>query len=319
MTGFGLELPSESVVNDLITAIRSTGGIISDIADGGGFEYKKAVNILSSVGQALGLPVRNLANIVDGAFNMAGLADSRIKYNYDKFMSGGSATVDELREAIDAGDERLAETVADMLMVDRVGSSVGSEAAGEIVSLYASGETGVLPSKIGNKITVSINDESREIELTAAEQRELRAEYGKATSAVRRMVSTSAYSRLTTSERAVAVRDMNRLYMDRAKAKLYGADMTTAVAMTYLMSEGKYICAYAHIKAIKADKSIKNKATQIKRWLRSQGLSVAEQRAILYASGYRSEENLAAVKRLLRSASLSAKEKAAVRAALSIE
>lgn len=95
--------------------------------------------------------------------------------------------------------------------------------------------------------------------------------------------------------------------------------MTTAVAMTYLMSEGKYICAYAHIKAIKADKTVKNKATQIKRWLRSQGLSVAEQRAILYAAGYRSEENLAAVKRLLRSASLSAKEKAAVRAALSIE
>lgn len=278
------------------------------------------IKAVDNIGQALGLPTRNIRNIASccvGLYSMIS-GDTVPRYKFDSLVYKPNYSED-LNAAINAGDERLAETVADMLMVDRVGSSVGSEAAGEIVSLYASGETGVLPSKIGSKITVSINDESREIELTAAEQRELRAEYGKATGAVRRMVSTSAYSRLTTAERAVAVRDMNRLYMDRAKAKLHGADMTTAVAMTCLMSEGKYICAYAHIKAIKADKTVKNKATQIKRWLRSQGLSVAEQRAILYASGYRSEENLAAVKRLLRSASLSAKEKAAVRAALSIE
>lgn len=309
------------MVNTGIDTVGAMGDLFLNVVDGKEIHWGSRLNsIFDGLGMLNGIPTRNMRNIMNACVNVYSMisGDTSLKYTVDSWQYKPNY-VDDLNAAIDAGDERLAETVADMLMVDRVGSSVGSEAAGEIVSLYASGETGVLPSKIGNKITVSINDESREIELTAAEQRELRAEYGKATSAVRRMVSTSAYSRLTTSERAVAVRDMNRLYMDRAKAKLHGADMTTAVAMTCLMSEGKYICAYAHIKAIKADKSIKNKATQIKRWLRSQGLSVAEQRAILYASGYRSEENLAAVKRLLRSASLSAKEKAAVRAALSIE
>lgn len=309
------------MVNTGIDTVGAMGDLFLNVVDGKEIHWGSRLNsIFDGLGMLNGIPTRNMRNIMNACVNVYSMisGDTSLKYTVDSWQYKPNY-VDDLNAAIDAGDERLAETVADMLMVDRVGSSVGSEAAGEIVSLYASGETGVLPSKIGNKITVSINDESREIELTAAEQRELRTEYGKATGAVRRMVSTSAYSRLTTSERAVAVRDMNRLYMDRAKAKLHGADMTTAVAMTYLMSEGKYICAYAHIKAIKADKTVKNKATQIKRWLRSQGLSVAEQRAILYASGYRSEENLAAVKRLLRSASLSAKEKAAVRAALSIE
>ena len=321
MTGFGLELPSESVVNDLITAIRSTGGIISDIADGGGFEFKKVVNILSSAGQTFGLPVRNLANVVEGAFNMAGIADSRIKYRYDKFMSGGSATVNDLREAIDAGDERLAESVADMLMYDRVGSSAGSEAASEIVDLYNSVEnnSGLLPSKIADKYSITVNGESTEVELTSDQKKAMTTEYGKSTAAVKKLVNSSAYSRLTTEERASAVRATYKLYMERAKVNVLGADMSSTVAASSLMDPTKLICASAHIRAIKSDSTVKNKAAQIKRWLRSQGLTPNEQKLILYMNGYRTEENRRAVERLLRSSKLTKAEKEAIKKALSLE
>ena len=326
LTFFDVETPSESAINDGITAIKSFitlfGDVIEDFSDGRldtlGKHTDKLMSSLSGIGQIFGIPVRNVKNFCEIIITgVSQVVPSDQKYKAENTLYSKNYTED-LKEAIKNGDDALAATIIDMMMYDRTDSSAGHDAASEIADLYASGEEGLFPSKIGTKITVKIDGESREIELSAEEQKKLRAEYGKSAGAVKKLISSKSYERLTTSERATAIRDMYSLYMARAKTKLHGADMTSAVAIAEIISEGKFIPAYAHIKAIKKDEKIKNKKTQIETYLRSLGLSLVEQRVILYAAGYRSEENRQAVIRALRSAGLSAKEKKAVQEVLGL-
>ena len=322
INGFApVSVPLVDTINDVATALNSIGDIAVDIIDGNGFDHSRLISVLNTAGRALGFPVGNVKNVMDTVVNGLGLIDSRIDYAYDNFMKNRSATVDDMKTAIESGDQRLAESVADMLMYDRVGSSAGSEAASEIVDLYNSVEnnSGLLPSKIADKYSITVNGESTEVELTADQQKKMRTEYGKSTAAVKKLVGSSAYSRLTTEERAAAVKATYKLYMERAKTKVLGADMSSSVAASELMDPTKLICASAHIRAIKSNKSLKNKSAQIKRWLRSQGLSNDEQKLILYMNGYKSEENRRAVERLLRSSKLTKAEKEAIKKALSLE
>ena len=322
-TNYGVETPGESVINDGVSAVKTVNSLIGDIF-AGNFEnpgklIDKSVSALCGLGQVFGIPARNVKNLVDIAINGVNLAvPSSEKYKLQDALYSKNYTSD-LKEAVENGDMELAGTIIDMMMHDRAGSSAGGEAASEIAELYASGETGLFPSKIGDKITVKINDESVELELTAEEQAAFRKEYGKSSTAVKKLIGSKAYERLTTSERATAIRDMYSLYMNRTKSKLHGADMTTAVAITSLISEQKFISAYAHIKAIKSDGSVKNKKVQVERYLRTLGLSRAEQMIILYAAGYRSDANKQAVLRAIRSSSMTAEEKATVARALGFE
>ena len=316
-----VSIPLADTINDAATALNSTFKILGDIIDGNGFDHSRLISVLNTAGRALGFPVSNVRNIVDTVMNSIGLIDSRIDYVYDNFMKNRSASVDDMKAAIESGDQRLAESVADMLMYDRVGSSAGSEAASEIVDLYNSVEnnSGLLPSKIADKYSITVNGESTEVELTVDQQKKMRTEYGKSTAAVKKLVGSSAYSRLTTEERAAAVKATYKLYMERAKTKVLGADMSSSVAASELMDPTKLICASAHIRAIKSNKSLKNKSAQIKRWLRSQGLSNNEQKLILYMNGYRTEENRKAVEKMLKSSKLTKAEKEAIRKALSLD
>jgi hypothetical protein len=324
VNGYDVSMVALDNVNDVIDAFSKALELCRGLATGDVPEdwHNTLENIVSALAQGFGgLPVNNIETIVNILMNAVGWFDPSIKYGYQDFWYGKSYSKysSDLKEAVESGDMALASTIIDMMMYDRAGSYAGGEAAEELAELYASGETGIFPSEIGDKITVKINGESQEIELTAEEQKAFRAEYNKSAGAVKNLIGSKAYSRLTSSERAVAIRDTYSLYMNRAKSKLHGADMTTAVAMTNLISEQKYITAMAHIKAIKADKKISNKKTAVEKYLRSLGLSRAEQMIILYAAGYRGAENKNAVSRAIRSAKLSAKEKKAVKAALGID
>ena len=311
------------IVNGARDLLYSIGDIGLDLRNGEDI-HRSSVIIkgVDSMGQGLGLPTRNLRNIVSccvGLYTMIS-GDTTVRYKFDSFVYPPNYSAD-FKEAIESGDQRLAESVADMLMYDRVGSSAGSEAASEIVDLYNSVEnnSGLLPSKIADKYSITVNGESTEVELTADQQKKMRTEYGKSTAAVKKPVGSSAYSRLTTEERAAAVKATYKLYMERAKTKVLGADMSSSVAASSLMDPTKLICASAHIRAIKSDGTVKNKAAQIKRWLRSQGLTANEQKLILYMNGYRSAENRKAVEKMLKSSKLTKAEKEAIRKALSLD
>lgn len=319
------ESPVESVLNDATSSVKSfwtlANDFVSDLSDGkwdrSGAQAEKLISVVSNFAQLLGIPARNVTNLLNIVKNgVMGAVNTSDRYGISDIF-GEKNYVEDLKAAIADGDTKLAETIIDLMLYDRTGDHAGGEAASELADLYRAGYEGLLPSKTPSKVTITKtdkdgNEEKTEIELDEKQRKEYEKEYSKSTGIIKRLVASDAYGALTSDVRATAISDVYDLCRERAKTKVLGADMSTAVAATYFISDTVYIAARAHIKAIKADKSIKNKRTAVERYLRTLGLTKVEQRILLYVSGYRSETEKNAVYRALRTLDVPAEEKAIV-------
>lgn len=303
-----------SSVADIISGSKS---LIESASDGeltSGQIMKQLRNTAFTFGQLTGLPVRNVYNIIRSSIHMFPSAT----YIFDNFFGLNASTYSaDLKSAIEGDNERLASTVISAISKDRTGEGVGKDTAEELVSLYSKGHTNILPSSFGKSVSITVNGESQDVDLSAKQRKALESEYGKSTNAVSKLVSSAQYKSLTSDERAAAVKSLYSIYRQRALNKVLGSDRTKQDVLASLMDESKLVCALSHIKTLKNDKK-GNARSRVNAYLRTLGLTSEERNIVLYSAGYRDEDINASVTRSLRRLSLKSKELSAAKELLGL-
>lgn len=210
-------------VNNALTATQKLANLIDDAVNGRPIENEEIMSTfrksMYAIGQVFGIPFKNLNKLIYGLTKRFSPAAA---YKYNSLFYKGSYTKD-LSRAIEAGDEKLASTVLDMMMTSR-GIGKASAARAEIIRLYETGNK-VLPRAVGN--TVTYKEESRD--LSAKELKDFKEIYAESDEVVERLVKSNSYSALDDDAKAKAIKFVYDYYYKKALARFFdGAQGVTA-------------------------------------------------------------------------------------------
>ena len=172
-----------------------------------------------TVGTVLGLPIRNVRNMVMGltrrfnpnaAYRMEMLTKSK---NY----------ASDFEEALNAGDDDKAFMILELLLSERLageGEQVSFENSAYIDEVLRMEKAGynILPRTIGDSVTIDGTD----IDMSPEEQTALRARYSEALGVIERLVESKAYTSLSDEQKESAVRFVYDSYYDQGIYELYG-------------------------------------------------------------------------------------------------
>ena len=181
------------------------------------------ISAMQSIGTVLGLPIRNVRNMVMG---LTRRFNPNAAYRLE-MLSEAKNFASDFEEAINAGDEEKAAMILELLLREAVesgelkvenGDSGVSEALrGEILRMKTAGYN-ILPRTIGSTVTIA----GEEIEMSAEEQTALRARYSEAIPSIESLVGSSAYASLSDEQKESAVRFVYDVYYDAGIYELYG-------------------------------------------------------------------------------------------------
>ena len=178
-----------------------------------------AIYFAQTVGTVLGLPIRNIRNMVMGltrrfnpnaAYRMEMLTKSK---NY----------ASDFEEAIGAGDDDKAFMILELLLSERLAgedAQVSFENGAYINEVLRMEKAGynLLPRSIGSSVTIDGTD----IDMSPEEQSALRARYSDAVGVIEGLVGSSAYALLSDEQKEGAVRFVYDVYYDQGIYELYG-------------------------------------------------------------------------------------------------
>lgn len=177
---------------------------------------------LIGVSQIFGIPLRNLETYAKGVI---GLFSPSARYKYEDLFYRQSYAKD-LQKAVEKGDDNLADTIIDLMLNDKGIGKTDEKARAEILKLYAAGES-VLPSGVPK--TVNINGEERK--LTEAERRQITNIYSQAD--ITKLVNMPEYSKLTSAQKARAIKIVYDIYKDKSYSSVLGLDISKRALMAY--------------------------------------------------------------------------------------
>lgn len=296
-SGYDMSLWAFDIMNDGMQSISGTAKLIGRSINGDNISRqdinKQIYTDAQALGEITGIPVRNVKNALFGLTKRASsLLGSSIGYELDATMYKKSYQAD-LQKAIESGNDALAEKIVELLYADKKTTTEASEAAvSEVVRLYGEGFTDALPPTLSDTITV----DGVEYTVNAKDQKRIRSIANEADPAVVSMIGSKIYQGLEDSEKAKAIKDLYRLYYDRALADVYGKEMTKNDALTKLTDPETLIAASAHIAGISADKNADGKSisgsrkAKVLEYLNSLDIDDETAYLILYAAGYSSQD-----------------------------
>lgn len=271
-----------------------------------------AVDVIKSGASMIGFPIAPAERTITGL--MRRFVPSAI-YGYDAMFSNPSYTAD-LKDAVENGDEALAEHVLSQLYKNEVNGTYTSDELEEVARLYKAGNTSVIPQKIGAEING--------VKLTSAQRKQFTKIYSKASGEVNKLISGSYYSSLNDEQRAKAIKNIYAMFYNRAANEITGKEMTTATAYSYLTSNYSALFAsQAYKSGIDEQKDASgNKITvkdQFVDYAANLGLSAEDLLVISYANGVRDKATRAAFLQYLNSLSLTAEIKTQIAERLGFE
>ena len=227
-SSYDLESMEFSAVNDILKTLKQMWDLGGDLIDGkvdSKDAGKIAENLVYTLGQASGVPTRNLKNVAYGFVN---LISGKAAYQWNDLTKSQSYAKD-LSDAIESEDYDLAAVILELGFKDRVGSGLEDKSIAELVRLGNRGEN-IIPSGIGDKVTIDGEDR----ELSGAELKQIRSIYSEAVNMVNLIVESEIYQSFDDETRADAVRKVYSVYKNLAYDSVLSAGKDEE---TYLLSK----------------------------------------------------------------------------------
>ena len=285
--GYELDNYAYSAINDLLDSasslINTTKNIVTDTASEKDIA-KNIKNLTYSVGQLLGIPTRNLYNVVYGLTKRISPSSA---YKIDNAFYNKNYVAD-LKEAIKNDDEQMIATIMSLLLNERVGEELNDKSIQKLKELYAAGYS-VLPKSVGDSITY--NDET--IELTNHKQESIKNVYSQANKLIDKMIVSTSFNGLSAEAQAKAIKQIYDAYYDKALIEVLGIEKTNT-----LLQQSKYfdIVKLAVINAGLAEISSEkdndgktisgSKKSKVIKFLNNQPITVEQKLLLLVLKGY---------------------------------
>jgi hypothetical protein len=218
VNGYEIESVTFDTINNLFGSINNIRKDLASMISGNGERSMQDINrdlrsLLYGVGQALGIPFRNVYNLTRGIIDKF---SSTATYRLDaKFYETSLAT--DLQKSIDKGDNAKTEYIMDLMFDKRIGETLTPNLRSEIIRLTKL-EYKVLPREIPDEITRN----GKTYELTATQKDTLMSEYGKVVEALAKLVQSSFYTARSAKDKAYLVDYYYDKYYDMAVNKALG-------------------------------------------------------------------------------------------------
>ena len=243
-----IEAMEFSAINDLISTVNKVINTVGDAAQGEA-DFKEYVKMLESVtysaGQILGIPFRNLKNVLSIPLNF--LSDEA-RYRWDDIFDSKNYGAD-LKDAVAAGDLDLAVTILELAFKDRLGSGLSKKAINELARL-AGIRDDMLPSAVGD--TVTIDGEERE--LSASEINAIRDRYSDAVEQINKFIEGGFYDNLSDEDRAAAVKKIYTLFKELAIDTVLGTEKDKKAMILSKVVPAESLVLWEVAKVIDSDK-----------------------------------------------------------------
>ena len=285
--GYDIDNYAYSAINDLLDSVQDIYQVVEKIASGKIAEEdigKTLKKLAFSAGQVLGVPTRNMYNILYGLTKRvspttAYLIDSKMyKKNY----------VSDLNKAIENDDTAMINLIMSIILDKRVGNEYSEVVVDNLKRLYSAGYS-VLPKSIGSSVTY--NGES--IELTSSQQKYFKNIYNKANASVEKMILDRTYKNLSEEKQAKAIKNLYDAYYSKALSETLGVENDNKLLkMSKYISLEKLAAINAGLSAFSSDKDRAGKAitgskrNKIIKYLLNQSLTDEQRLLILAFQGY---------------------------------
>ena len=285
-SNFGFEPMELSAVNDFFDTAKSVINYVNRSSEGEITDRdtnKMVRTVLFSGGQLLGIPLRNIRNLIYGSVR---LFDKDAAYKWDNAVYKKNYSAD-LTKALENDDIERATMIMELALGEKMGSGFSDASIRELASLVSLGEK-VIPSAISDTITIDGEEYALEAEQYAA----VKQVYSGVIAAVNSLVESKAYKSHTAEQKAKVLRKLYATYKDIAYDRALGTQRNVrANIISSLLSENTFN-SYIALSAIESDVDAEgntisgSKRRKVVQAISSLGVSVEERLLLICASGY---------------------------------
>lgn len=314
--GYEAEFFAYTAFNDLAKNTSTMVEMTFDILSGKEVTSQEiARNLRSTVfaaGTLFGLPFRNVSNMARAALGLIGIADESIPYKFDNVFYEQSYNKD-LEKALLDGDDQMVDTIVG-IMLDQDGGEMNEGTRRTTSKLIKSGYEGILPRSIPETLT---NAQDVEVELTKKQRQQFEKVYSAAYRAADDLVRMGYFKAASKDEQAYALKFIWNTYYALAKDTVLGEDSTKKnVLFAEAIPVERLALIVAQASAIKADVDKNGKAIngsrmhKIEALIESLHLSAAQKYMMMGYLGYTNKKGRELVERYIRTLGLSQAEQA---------
>lgn len=306
--GYDLNNYSYSALNDLFDAFSGTISTVTSLAKGEDIKPLRTVKELSfAVGQILGLPTRNVYNIIYGLMKRISPSTA---YEWDNNLYNKNYSTD-LQKAISNDDDEMLATIVGLMLDEKVGGIDNSFAREEMDRLVKGGYQ-VIPKSIGSTISY----EGEEVEITSKQRERFKKVYGEANKALASLVNNKSYASASDEVKAKAVRFIYDIYYNLAIEDLLGVELETKnILFAKAIDISSLAIIVATARSIEADTDKKgniisgSRKKKVQTYINSLGLKAAQKYMIMGYLGYSNKNGQQQVKSYIQRLSLTKSEK----------
>lgn len=306
--GYDLNNYSYSALNDLFDAFSGTISTVTSLAKGEDIKPLRTVKELSfAVGQILGLPTRNVYNIIYGLMKRISPSTA---YEWDNNLYNKNYSTD-LQKAINNDDDEMLATIVGLMLDEKVGGIDNSFAREEMDRLVKGGYQ-VIPKSIGRTITY----EGEEVEITSKQRERFKKVYGEANKALASLVNNKSYASANDEVKAKAVRFIYDIYYNLAIEDLLGVELETKnILFAKAIDISSLAIIVATARSVEADTDKKgniisgSRKKKVQTYINSLGLKAAQKYMIMGYLGYSNKNGQQQVKSYIQRLSLTKSEK----------
>lgn len=246
--GYDLDNYAYSAVNDLLDGAKNLMTTAGNVFSNEASSQEVALgikNFIYSIGQATGIPVRNIYNVFYG---LTKRFNGEAAYKIDNVFYEKNYKND-FYKAIESGDTEMATFIMSLLYNERMGENMSATTHSELYSLSAKGFK-VIPKSVASSITI----DGQEYELSEAEIAAVRANYSTAQSGLEKLFANASYSALTDELKADAVNYLYDLYYDQAIEETLGVDRGNGALVAKAVGADTLALLYVATKGLESDK-----------------------------------------------------------------
>lgn len=306
--GYDLDNYAYSTLNNLLDSVQNIFDIATDIRDRNTDDIAKNIrNVIYSIGQLFGIPVRNIYNVGYGLINRFSPSTA---YKIDDMFYNKNYRSD-LNKAIETDDDEMIATIVGVMLDENIGEITNSSARKELDKLTKAGYD-VIPRAVSE--TISYDGE--EMALTGRQVSQFKEVYSTAHEAVASLVSLSQYHSATEDVQAKAINFIYDVYYNLALEELLGVDLENKnILFAEAIDIEKLALIIATARAMTADTDDSGKVisgtrkAKIQSYINSLRLTAAQKYMIMGYLGYSNTMGETQVKSYINRLPLTSDEK----------
>lgn len=290
--GYDVDNYAYSAINDLLDSALNVFEVAGNVFtnEASTQDRNRAVrNLAYSVGQLIGVPVRNVYNVLYGLtkrFNpeAAYVIDSAL---YEKNYQN------ELYKAIEDDDAEMTSFIMSLLLGERLNDNVDEAVFEELLILSKNGQK-VIPRSIPSSITI----EGVEYPISAAEQTAIKNIYTTSEKSLKTLFAKSKYNSLSDEQKAEAIDYIYDTYYDKSLEDTLGIDRNnSSLIISDVVGIDNLALLYVSTKGLTSDTDNRgniisgSKRKKVVEAINSLGISTEKKLLLICAKGYSLQDN----------------------------